>query len=56
LPHEAAARIETPAGAAVELHRAPAGGAYAELERLTAGTITARLVPGLEVDMGALLG
>jgi len=44
------------AAGALELHRAPAGGAYGTLERLTAGRATALLVPGLAVDVAAILG
>jgi Uma2 family endonuclease len=43
-------------GAAIEVYREPAGDAYALEERLTSGSLTPVLVPGLMIDAGELLG
>jgi Uma2 family endonuclease len=42
-------------GAAIEVYRQPAGAAYARKERLTSGSLTPALVPGVTLDVGALL-
>jgi Uma2 family endonuclease len=42
-------------GAAVEVYREPAGDAYAVAERLTLGSLAPVLVPGVAIDVGALL-
>ena len=42
-------------GAAIEVYRQPAGGAYAHKERLTSGSLAPALVPGVTLDVGALL-
>jgi Uma2 family endonuclease len=41
--------------AAVEVYREPAGEAYAIKERLTSGSLTPVLVPGVTIDVGELL-
>jgi len=43
-------------GAAVEVYRQPEGGAYAVMERLTSGPLAPALVPGVALDVGALVG
>jgi hypothetical protein len=43
------------AGGAVEVHRAPAGDAYRDAERLTAGTLAPLGVPEVAIDVAALL-
>ena len=42
-------------GAAVEVYREPAGDAYAFPERLTSGPLAPALVPGVRLDVGALV-
>ncbi len=42
-------------GAAVEVYRKPAGDAYAFKERLTSGSLAPALVPGVMLDVGALV-
>jgi Uma2 family endonuclease len=42
-------------GAAVEVYREPAGGAYALRERLTSGPLAPVLAPGVTIDVGALV-
>jgi Uma2 family endonuclease len=42
-------------GAAIEVYREPAGDAYAVTERLTRGSLAPILVPGVTIDVGALL-
>jgi Uma2 family endonuclease len=42
-------------GAAIEVYREPAGDAYAVAERLTSGSLAPLLVPGVTIDVGALL-
>jgi Uma2 family endonuclease len=42
-------------GAAIEVYRQPAGAAYAFKERLTSGLLAPALVPGVTLDVGALL-
>jgi Uma2 family endonuclease len=42
-------------GAAIEVYREPAGGAYALKQRLTSGSLAPVLVPGVTIDVGALL-
>jgi Uma2 family endonuclease len=42
-------------GAAIEVYRQPAGDAYAFSERLTSGSLAPVLVPGIAIDLGALL-
>jgi Uma2 family endonuclease len=42
-------------GAAIEVYREPAGDAYAVAERLTSGSLAPVLVPGVTIDVGALL-
>jgi Uma2 family endonuclease len=42
-------------GAAIEVYREPAGVAYAFKKRLTSGSLAPGLVPGVTVDVGALL-
>jgi Uma2 family endonuclease len=42
-------------GAAIEIYREPAGDAYAVSERLTSGSLAQVLVPGVTIDVGALL-
>jgi Uma2 family endonuclease len=42
-------------GAAIEVYREPAGVGYAFKERLTSGSLAPGLVPGVTVDVGALL-
>ena len=42
-------------GAAIEVYRQPAGDAYAVKGRLTAGSLAPVLVPGVSIDVGALL-
>ena len=42
-------------GAAVEVYREPAGDAYAVKERRTAGSLAPVGVPGVSIDVGALL-
>ncbi len=42
-------------GAAIEVYREPAGDAYAVAQRLTLGSLAPVLVPGVVVDVGALL-
>jgi Uma2 family endonuclease len=42
-------------GGAVEVYRAPKEGAYASGERLTAGLLSPALVPGVTIDVAALL-
>jgi Uma2 family endonuclease len=42
-------------GAAIEVYREPAGEAYAVAERLTSGSLAPVLVPGVAIDVGALL-
>ena len=45
----------TSSGCAVEVYRAPKEGAYASGERLTAGLLSPALVPGVTIDVAALL-
>ena len=42
-------------GAAIEVYREPAGDAYALKERLISGPLAPVLVPGVAIDVGALL-
>lgn len=42
-------------GAAVEVYRQPDGGTCAVMERLTSGTLAPALVPGVALDVGALV-
>ena len=42
-------------GGAVEVYREPTGDAYARKERLVSGSLTPVLVPGVTLDVGALL-
>jgi Uma2 family endonuclease len=42
-------------GAAIEVCREPTGDAYALRQRLTSGSLTPVLVPGVTIDVGALL-
>jgi Uma2 family endonuclease len=42
-------------GAAIEVYREPAGDAYAVAERRTSGSLAPVLVPGVTIDVGALL-
>ena len=42
-------------GAAIEVYREPVGDAYALEERLTSGSLTPVLVPGVTIDAGELL-
>jgi len=42
-------------GAALEVYRKPAGDAYAHEERLTSGSLAPEFVPGVTIDLGALL-
>ena len=42
-------------GAAIEVYREPVGDAYAVAERLTLGSLAPVLVPGVAIDVGALL-
>jgi len=42
-------------GAAVEVYREPAGDTYAFTERLTSGFLAPALVPGVMLDVGALV-
>ncbi|RBP12033.1 Uma2 family endonuclease [Roseiarcus fermentans] len=42
-------------GAAVEVYRQPDGGAYGFTQRLTSGPLAPALVPGVAIDVGALL-
>ncbi|MBV8441463.1 MAG: Uma2 family endonuclease [Hyphomicrobiales bacterium] len=42
-------------GAAIEVYRQPAGADYARKERLTSGSLAPGLVPGVTLDVGALL-
>jgi Uma2 family endonuclease len=43
-------------GRAVEMCRGPGPAGYAEVERVTEGVAAPSLVPGLAIDVGALLG
>jgi Uma2 family endonuclease len=47
--------IVDPRGAAIEVYREPAGDAYDFSERLTSGSLAPVLVPGVAIDVGALL-
>jgi Uma2 family endonuclease len=42
-------------GVAVEVYREPAGDAYSFSQRLTSGSLAPVLVPGVAIDVGALL-
>jgi Uma2 family endonuclease len=42
-------------GAAIEVYREPMGDAYALKQRLTSGWLAPVLVPGVTIDVGALL-
>jgi Uma2 family endonuclease len=42
-------------GAAIEVYREPTGDAYALKQRLTSGSLAPVLVPGVTIDVGALL-
>ena len=42
-------------GAAIEVYREPAGDAYALKQRLTSGSLAPDFVPGVTIDVGALL-
>jgi Uma2 family endonuclease len=42
-------------GAAIEVHREPAGDAYAVAERLTRGSLAPVLISGVTIDVGVLL-
>jgi Uma2 family endonuclease len=42
-------------GAAVEVYREPADGAYAHKERLTSGSLAPVLAPAVTIDVGALV-
>ena len=43
------------AGSAVEIYRGPKEGAYSSQERQTSGSLTPELVPGVSIDVAALL-
>ena len=42
-------------GAAIEVYREPTGDAYVRKQRLTSGSLAPVLVPGVTIDVGALL-
>jgi Uma2 family endonuclease len=44
------------AGAAIEVYRKPGDGAYDLKERRTGGWLTPDLIPGITIDVDALLG